>query len=216
MEKHLTLPEKIYLLGIHPVKGGMISSVSSSVGYAMIGALLMELREKGNVVIEGKRFSIKNKMASDSLHHFAISKFAKMTGPRRISRFISRLSFSSREIRNRIRTSLVNKGMIRLEERRFLYLFHWLVPVITDRDEVLNLVGDIERQTFGKSGDPENELLLSLILPASLMGRIFHEKHKRKLANEKLKKLTAAEPCAKAVEHAIRAARAAATAAAVS
>lgn len=213
MEKPLSLSEKIYILGIHPSKGGIIRNAASALNYALIGGVILELQKNGNIELENKRFVVKNLNSNDPVHRLALSKIRSISKSRRISSLVNRFSFSAREIRHKIRASLVEKGMIRLVERRFLLIFRWNIPVITDRKTVSRLLDYVERQTFSRSAEYEDNLLLSLIIPANLLRRIFPERHKRRLARVKLKNITAGNPVAKAIQQAIWAAHAAAAAA---
>ena len=209
MEKPLTLSEKIYLLAIEPVNGGILFSAGSALRYAVGGAILLELKQSGNIEIEGSRFLVRNQFSESPVHRFVLEKISNPDRRRRLSFFISRLSHSRWLIREGIKKSLLEKRIIRLKERQFLYLIRWKVPELVKKDVVYHLLEEIEQQTFATTREPGSDNLLALIIPANLMRRIFPDKQKRIRARAILKPISKENPVANAIEQAIRAARAA-------
>ena len=209
MEKPLTLSEKLYLLAIEPVKGGIMMSASSTIRYVMGGAILLELQKNGNIEIEGRKFRVKNQFPESAVHRLVLSKVHNPERWYRLSFFISRLSNSRKLTVEGIRKMLIDRGIIRLKERQFLYLFRWKVPELVKKNVVYNILAEIEVQTFNNPGDEETVNLLALIIPANLLRRIFPDKLKRNQAREILKPISKENLVAEAIERAIRAARAA-------
>jgi hypothetical protein len=214
MEKPLSLSEKIYLLAIHPVKGGIIMSAGSAINYVIAGALLIELQKKGSISFTDKRFVVKNRFPDLQVHRNVLSKVKHPERPQRITSYISKLSYSRKDTIFKIREMLVDKGIIRLKERQFLYIFRWKVAEIVKKNVVEGIIEDLGKQVLMSARDEESVLLLSLILPANLQRRVFPEKQKRLQALPILKELTENNIVSKLVFRVIRAARAATAAAA--
>ena len=213
MEKPLTLAEKIYLLAIHPLKGGIVMSAGSGINYVVAGALLLDLQRTGAISVDEKKFMVRTQYPDLSVLRYVLSRVKDPAKPQRIASFIRRLAFSSREMIGNIRRMLIDKGIIRMKERQFLYLIRWKVPELVKGNVVDDLISEIERQVLSRERTQETDLLLSLILPANILRRIFPDREKRENARPILKEITRNNTVARTVEQVIRAAHAAAIAA---
>lgn len=117
-------------------------------------------------------------------------------------------------IRGEVQKQLIDKRMIRMENKGFLF-FKWKKPVLIKKQEVYSLVNEIERNVFGNPTSEEEIMLLSLLKPAGLLKRIFPDKDKLKRAKKRLDKLTVENQISIAVSDAISAAQAVAASVAV-
>jgi hypothetical protein len=207
MDKSLSLSEKLYVLGIHPEKGGIIYTAASSMNYVLPGAILLELFMHGNIVFDKKQITVKNGKAENELHHLLLEKLNRQKKPLKISRWLNKFSYSQKKIRKQLQANLTRKGIIRVEEKSFLF-FRWKKPVLTKKQVVYHLQGEIENQIFKDEADENEILLLSMIQPAGLMKRIFPDKQKRKKARQHLKKMTVENQVSDAVAEAIKAVQA--------
>lgn len=207
MEKSLSLSEKLYVLGIHPKKGGIISAAATSMNYVLTGAIILELYLNGNIVFENKRVTVKNGKADNELHRLLLEKLNKTEKPLKISRWLNKFSYSQKKIRKQLQKNLTRKGIIRLEEKSFLF-FRWKKPVLTKKQVVYQLQDEIENQIFKGKADENEILLLSMLQPAGLMKRIFPDKQKRKKARQQLNKMMVENQVSDAVAEAIKAVQA--------
>lgn len=215
MNDSIPLSEKLYLLGIHPQKGGIISASYTAMDYVLLGTLFLELYQNGNIKFEEKRILILNKNTKVELHRFILEKMGKATKPLKISRWINKLYFSMKYIRKEIQKGLVEKRIIRMQPRRFLF-FKWKKPVLINKQVVFSLLTGIDNQVFRGTENEEEIMLLSFIKPAGLLKRIFPEKEKRKHVSQKLKQMMTENHVSIAVADAIAAAQAVAASVAVS
>ena len=202
----LPLSEKIYLLAIHPKKGGIISAAYTSLDYVILGSLFLELYLNENIVFENKRIIIRSRKTTNPIHEILLEKMSKSGKQLKVSRWISKFHFSAKRIRRLLQKSLSDKRLIRMEEKRFLF-FRWKRPVVTDKQKVFHLLSEIENCILKESADKHQILLLSMLKPAGLMKRIFREKDKRKKASRKLKKMMVENQVSVAVADAIAAAQ---------
>ncbi|MBT3386244.1 MAG: GPP34 family phosphoprotein [Prolixibacteraceae bacterium] len=207
MNDSIPLSEKLYLLGIHPQKGGIISASYTAMDYVLLGTLFLELYLNGNIKFEEKRIIILNKNSKLGLHRFILEKMGKAQKPLKISRWIDKLYFSLKYIRKGVRQNLVDERIIRMQEKRFLF-FRWERPVLLQKQVIFNLLTDVEKAVFSGTTIEEEIMMLSFIKPAGLLKRIFPEKEKRKNASQKLKQMLAKNQVSAAVADAIAAAQA--------
>jgi hypothetical protein len=207
MEKSIPLSQKLYLLGIHPQKGGTISASYGSMDYILIGSLLMELYQNKNIRFEKKRVLVAQKRSENELHQFLLDKITKTPKTLKISRWINKLYFSRKYIRKEVQKNLYRNRYISMKDKKFLF-FSWEVPVLLNKQAVYGLLSEIETAIF-KGTESEDELiLLSFLIPAGLLKRIFPDKEKRKQAKIRIKKIATENQVSDAVAHAIAASQA--------
>jgi len=214
MEKSLSLSEKIYLLAIHPKKGGILTSAYTALDYVLLGSLLLELYLEQKIVFENKRIIVKSAQTKNPLHGLLLGKMTQSKKPLKISRWINKFNFSKKKIRKQLQKSLAEKRLIRLEDKRFLF-FKWKKPVLVNKQAAYHLQSEIDSNIFKGTTDKEQIMLLSLLKPAGLLKRLFQEKEKRRKASKQLKMMMVENQVSAAVADAISAAQAVAASVAV-
>lgn len=207
MNDTISISQKIYLLAIHPKKGGIIASAQNSMNYVIIGTLLIELYLAKNIDFVNNKIVLKNTKTPNLLHQFLLDKISSSSKSLKISSWIGKLTFSMRFIRNEVQNGLVQKRIIRMEQKRFLF-FRWKSPEVVNFQLLYRLLAEIENNISKGTNNEEELILLSFLRPAALISRIFPEREKRKYAREKLKKMMAENQVSSAVTNSIVAANA--------
>lgn len=215
MNEPIRLSWKLYLLGINPKKGGIILASYAAMDYILLGSLFLELYLHKNILFEGRRIVIQNVSSNIPLHQYLLEKMSKPKRSLKISRWMNKMYFSLKYIRNEIRHELVKNRIISMHSRRFLF-FRWERPVIVDKQLIYHLISDVENHIFNGTSDEEEVMLLSMIKPAGLLKRIFPDKGKRKRAKVQLARLMVENHVSIAVADAISAAQTVAASIAVS
>ena len=207
MDQPIPLSQKLYLLGIHPEKGGLISSAYHAINFVLSGAILLELFQQKNIKFEDKKVVYMNDKSADPLHRFVLEKIKQKSRPVNLGTWIGKLRFSQKFIRKEVQKALVDKRLIKMETHQFLF-FHWEKSQILNHQIVYRLVSEIESQIFKGTENEGEIMLLSMLKPAGLLIRIFPERERRKMATEKLKKMMIDNQVSEAVSQAIAAAQA--------
>jgi hypothetical protein len=207
MNQPIPLSQKLYLLGIHPEKGGLISASYSVMNTVLNGTLFLELFLNKNIRFDQKKVVFLNDRTGDPLHRFILEKIKQKSEPVKLSTWISKLGFSQKQIRKGVQQSLVDRRIIKMEPHQFLF-FRWSKSKIINKQIVYHLVSDIENQVFKGTENDEEIMLLSMLKPAGLLKRIFPEKEKRTRATERLKQMMIENQVSVAVSEAIAAAQA--------
>ncbi len=206
MQEQISLSQKIYLLGIHPRKGGIISTAYKAIDYCLLGTLFLELHELKKINFEDRRIVVLDKNSDNELHRFILEKMVKSNKPLRISHWINKFYFSLKYIRKEIQQDLVGKRLIRMDTKRFLF-FKWSRPYIADKHYVSRLVSEVEKLIFNKPESVDDVYLLTFIKPAGLLRRIFSDREKRKLAIKRINHIINENQSSNAVADAISAAQ---------
>ncbi len=215
MNQPIPLSQKLYLLGIHPEKGGLISASYSVMNFILIGAVLLELYLNKNISFEEKRVVFQHDKTADPLHKMILEKISQKQNPLKISVWINKLHFSQSQIRKAVQQGMVEKRLINMQPHQFLFI-KWRKSEIVNRQVVYHLLSEIENQVFKGTEDVEEIMLLSMLKPAGLLKRIFLEKEKRMRATEKLKQMMLTNQVSEAVTQAIAAAQSVAASVAIS
>lgn len=214
MDQPIPLSQKLYLLGIHPEKGGLISSAYHAIHFVLSGAILLELFQQKNIKFEDKKVVFLNDKSADPLHRFVLEKIKQKSRPVNLGTWIGKLRFLQKYIRKEIQKALVDKRLIKMETHQFLF-FHWERSKIINSQIVYRLVSEIENQIFKGTENEGEIMLLSMLKPAGLLKRIFPERERRKMADEKLKEMMIDNQVSEAVSQAIAAAQAVAASVAI-
>lgn len=215
MNEPIPLSQKLYLLGIHPKKGGIIMASNSPMRFVLSGALLLELYKNGNIKFEDKRVILLSTKTGNETHRFFLDKMSAASSPKKISTWINSINFRNKMIYTEVQKGLVDKRIIKMQEKRFLF-FRWETPVILNRSLVYHLVDDVKSWISNGTSDEEHLILLSFIRPARLQYRLYPDRQKRIEAEKRLKNLSIDNPVSKSVQDAIQAAQAVAASVAVS
>ena len=215
MNQLIPLSQKLYLLGIHPEKGGLISASYSAMNYNLIGALFLELFLNKNISFDEKKVVLQNDKTSDQLHRFILDKIKQKQQSVKMSVWLRKMQFSQKYIRKEVQQGLIDKRIISMEPHQFLF-FRWSNSKILNMQLVYHLISEIDNQIFKGTENEEEIMLLSMLKPAGLLKRIFPEKEKRKQAIERLNKMMLDNQVSVAVSEAIAAAQAVAASVAIS
>lgn len=208
MNDTLSLSQKIYLLAIHPKKGGIVASAYSAMNYVLIGSLLIELFVDKKIKFENNKLKVENGKSSNQVHQYLLDKFGKSNRELKISTWVNKLTFSNKFIKSEIQKDLVRMRAIRMVQKQFLFI-SWKSPEITNFQLLYKMLSKIESVVIKGTDIPEDLVLLSLIKPAGLLYRIFPDREKRRNAKFRLsdilnkKQLSIAANNAMAVAHAI-------------
>lgn len=215
MENKIPLSEKLYLLGINPEKGGIVSASYSVMNYLLSGAMLLELFKNGNIKFQDKRVVLLNTKTDNETHRFLLEKISETKSPKKISTWINKFSFSNKKIYKGVQKGLEEKRIIRMKSKRFLFI-KWKSPVIANKSALYHLVDQVKELIYKGTSEEEELIFLSFIRPGKLHYRLYKDRQKRREADKKLKNILVDNPVSKSVEEAIQAAQAVAATVAVS
>ena len=204
MDKSLKLSEKLFFLAVNPAKGGILLNASSTLGMALSGAVLVELSKMKLISIENSKIQLLNPMIqSNGIYEFFLYQIRRRRKEKSIKWWISVFNMKNRKIQKLFIRELVQKHVLRTEEKRILFIPYEKVYLM-DRELVESVSKDVAKAALG-IGDLEEENLILALLAAktNLLPRIFPERTKRKEAARHLKNVPETE-VSKAVKEAIQ------------
>ena len=204
MDKTLKLSEKLFCLAVNPKNGGILLNASAALSMTLTGSVFVELMDKGLVSIDKGVVHLANPMVqNDEIQEFFLNRIKLREKDRKMRNWISYFNARGRKIRKLFIRSLVLKNVLRIEEKRFLFIPYEKVYLM-DRELVENIRIDVENASLGK-GNSSNDFLILAVMAAktNLLSRIFPDRARRKEAARYLKNLPETD-ISKAVQEAIQ------------
>ena len=204
MDRSLKLSEKLFCLAVNPKNGGILLSASSTLSMALTGSVFVELMKSELVSIEKGVVHLQNPMIqNDEIYEFFLNPIRLRQKDRKLRNWISYFNMRGRKIRKLFIRSLVQKNVLRTEEKRFLFIPYEKV-FLMDRELVENLRKNVETASLGIGVSSDDQLILAVLASkTNLLSRIFPDRARRKEAERYLKNLPETD-ISKAVQEAIQ------------
>ncbi len=203
----LTLPQELYLLALHEEKGRVPASLSTSLHYGLGGAILAELVLQGRVGLDDnwRAVVVNNGMfGEDDLLNEGLERIQASPRHHKSTHWVRTFSDSIKKLEKRLAYHLVDLGVLRQEDRRFL----GVVPYQAYPDHNAPARFWVKQHLRsvalgGEAPDAHTAMLLSLVGASHLLGRVF-TRDERKTARRQIEALTRGEVIGEPVEQAIR------------
>ncbi len=204
MDRSLKLSEKLFCLAVNPKNGGILLSASSTLSMALTGSVFVELMKSELVSIEKGVVHLQNPMIqNDEIFEFFLNPIRLRQKDRKLRNWISYFNVRGRKIRKLFIRNLVQKNVLRTEEKRFLFIPYEKV-FLMDRELVENLRKNVESASIGIGVSSDDQLILAVLASkTNLLSRIFPDRARRKEAERYLKNLPETD-ISKAVQEAIQ------------
>jgi hypothetical protein len=177
IEYDLFLHEEVLLIALHDEKG----TTPALTGIALGGAILGELTFRGQVEIESTKKKLVNvansRLPGDPVLDECLNRMREAKRRASATTWVSRFSGLSR-LHHRVARRLVERGILRAEERRVLGIFRRdAYPTVDARPE-RQIVERLRTAIFRDSQrvDERTRLLLGVAQPASLLPLVFDRK----------------------------------------
>jgi hypothetical protein len=170
----LTTAERLIVLAHHPEKPRfVVPEQLRNVG--IIGSILIDLSAEERLKIEGGKIIVKHTNTNlPEPHRLMLQKIHQSGKKRKVKSWISRTVQAPRKYRRGILKSLERKGIIRMEEKRFLF-FKYFVTYLIKTSLREQMIQEIRGVIFeNKQPDKEISMILGM-LQACKMHKIFCE-----------------------------------------
>lgn len=215
----LTLPESLLLLALDDESGSVDWHARGGPPYALAGAVLTELAVRERIAIDGKKVQVVDASPlGDEALDLALFRIAASKKPHDAKHWAGDLARGrgDRSIRDALTRSLVERGIVREEERRILRIFRLKrYPAEDVRDERAD-AESVRRFALASPHaddgvDPRTAALAAFVQVAGLGARLF-AKNERRQAKARLKDVLKENQYGQAANAALQAAQAAAAA----
>jgi len=201
----LSIVEEFLLIALHPVKGRFIIS-DLHINYGIIGALLMEMSLENKISIENDRLILgKYRRIDNSIISEIISIIEKSGKARKIKYWVSRLSRKARTYKWSLLDGLELKGLVRVEDKRFLGFIPYKKCYLID-DKLRNQLVKQKKACilFRKELSNRNIVVLGLIEACQIYKAFSSDKSELKIMKKELKLIIKENPIADSVDKTIK------------
>ena len=187
----LKLYEQFLLFSLDKIKGKFLVD-SLALNYGLAGAILFQLSESEVIRFENKKLIYDfKKVTEDKILEDAIELFKKSKKLRSVKYWVNKLGSKSSFYKKQILNDLINRKIISIQKKKFLWIFTFTYYPIVDYTDMAQLKTKLVDIVLNfKKADLESVLLLSLIHSCKLTRILFPDKKDHKKANERLKVLT--------------------------
>jgi golgi phosphoprotein 3 len=198
--KHLTLADEIVVLMLRDDTGEIKSARADSANIAIAGGILMELSLLGRIDTDlTSLFIIDPKPVGDELLDPVLHLIAAEPVKRSSLWWIERLGLHNRDLTSSVLGRLVEAGILRMEDRQFLWVFsRRAYPKNSGREEreaKARLMSVIFDDTVPS---PRDTLLLSLADSTGVLDEMLSSEEMRK-ASERIAEVVALEEISRSV-----------------
>ena len=170
----LHFAEEITLLLLDDEDGQFIRVPGWSLQCAYAGAVLMDLSLKNRIDTDIRRLVLVDPTpVGDKILDSVLAQIAKATGPHDARYWIEQLADRSEEIRESALSSLIERGILRRQEDRFLWVFQARRYPIIDGEAEREVKHRIMGVLFGNEiPDPRDVVLISLADVCGILGEL--------------------------------------------
>lgn len=200
-----TVSENFIILALNPQSGNYML-MGNYLNYGFLGAVMMDLALGGRVVLDGNRMSADaaKGITGMEVHDRMYNLMLKSGSSRRITSWIRRLGMNSGWYLREMRNSLVNNGVLRREQKRFL-LIPYSLHYMNEPDRRIKLIYRLkEIILYKKSPTAEEAMLLGLIHACKLHKALSDEREERRNIRKGLVRFMKDSPVASGISQAIR------------
>jgi len=209
--QELSLKEMLYLISVKADDG---RSNAEHLNFGLVGACLFELTEQDRITIKNKRLYLQDKSSTqDEALDLVLSLISKSRKTRKIKTWVSALHNKSDRIKKMVRNQLRDKGILRQEKKKFLFIPYTLHPIAKtgEQKKVLQHLQKIipSKKTF----EDKEANLIALSYASGAYHNIFSSRRHRREAKKRTKHLIKEGAIASSVNESIQEMQAAITAA---
>lgn len=179
----LSLAEEIYLMALDDEQGVLKPLPAEALNYALAGALLMELALENRVDPDLSELNvISPEPTGDPLLDDTLAEIRQSSAPKPVSFWLKHFAGQSGSIEERVLARLIQKKILKQENRKILWVFETRrYPMIDNREvkEVRARLRDLI--TSNEIPDARDIVLISLCNACRLLHDMFPEKEYEKL-----------------------------------
>lgn len=181
----LTIPEEIYLLSIDENGRQYAHFRNENFDIIIASAILMELLLLHRIDTDEKYiFPDKIDNVNDELLDGVIDEIVEFGNSRRIEEWISILSIQGQHFRDTIITSLVRKGVLKIENEEIFWFFSKRIYPLVGDEQLEEVQSRIRNLVLGNDLPSERDMVIvSILKNSNLLGIVFSSEEIEKYEN---------------------------------
>ncbi|MFW6095987.1 MAG: GOLPH3/VPS74 family protein [Bacteroidota bacterium] len=187
----LNLIESFLLLALDSKKGKFLTD-PLAINHGLAGAILMKLAIVNKIEIKKRRvYVVDNTPLGVDYIDRMLSYIYSSRKNRKVKYWVNRLASKWREMRIDLFDSLIHKGILTRERRKFLGLFPYTIYPVEDLTPVLELHNKLRRIVDGEEKVNAKSLMLFSLLESTKLTRVlFSSRSEYKKGKKRIDELT--------------------------
>lgn len=196
----LSLGEELLLLALHDKKGTLLPATAMALRFRLSGTVLMELMLNGRLQIDRNRMKVFNSTPTgDEILDEALAMMTQIEEDRNAEYWVSELGRGINNLKERLLTGLVNKGILQREKYRILGIipsYRYLQKDSKVKQALKNRIFDVIID--GATPDPRMVMLIGLVDVCDLTDEIV-AREQRKKARIRVKEIIRSDLISRAI-----------------
>ncbi|ASK64099.1 hypothetical protein CFK37_19035 [Virgibacillus phasianinus] len=199
-----TIAEELLLLAMDDEKGTVVFSASDSLHYGLAGAILAELTILERIELNDNKVTVINEEKTGvTFLDRVLIEIKQSDKSKKVDNWINRISGEMGQMREDMIQLLVEKGVLKEEEKKVLWIFHQSTYPTDKEIPEQEIRNRVHASLFGdEKPNARTAILLSLIKSCNLVDEIF-SKDERKEATKRLDRISKNNDYGKAVKTSI-------------
>jgi len=179
----LCFAEEIFLLALDDREGSLKPLPVSALEYALPGALLIELAFLDKIDIDLKSLQAVDRSPTGSaLLDDVLRQIEAKPEPQPTSYWLSFFADQARQIQERVLAQLVAKGILKIEDKKILWVFKTRRYPVMDNREIKEVKTRLRELIMGDDiPDPREAVLVSLADACHLLDDLFSDEEYERL-----------------------------------
>ena len=171
----LTFAEEIFLLALDDRQGALRPMPVLALDYALAGAVITELALQNRVDTDVTTLTVVNPAPTgDPLLDDALAELTAAGTRQKLHYWLEHLSGEARQIQAMVLKQLVDRGILKCEDRRILWVFHSRRYPLLDNREIKEVRLRLRELILSQDiPDPRDAVLISLADACCLLGPLF-------------------------------------------
>ncbi len=162
---YLTIPEELFLLSTDHSKGSISNTNSNSFQLALAGSILMELALQNRIDTDTEGVIIENtELTGSEILDIALNDMQLDADRRNINFWLNRLCEKHETIVDSILNALIRKGLLKIENRKVLWVFNSPKYPIRDQAEVKDVKSRLRELIFSEEIPELHDMVIISLL----------------------------------------------------
>jgi hypothetical protein len=199
-----TVTQQFVILSLHPERG-RIRIDNTHFRYSLIGAVLMDFLNNGELSMNNKRLVPSFRKNGEEVHDTFAEVMERPANPKRVSYWIRRLSMKSRFVFRGTTAQLIHRGILRHEKKYFLNIIPYNCYYISDerfRKEIIDSLREVLLNN--KQSVREQRMMIGLIAASRAFRLLAYEPGEKRTIRLKCKEFMKNDEMSSEINQVIR------------
>lgn len=171
MKNFLTIPEELYLLAVNETEGDIHATNNKSFKTALSGAILMNLAMEHRIDTDLEKLIVDKKEAiGNDVLDIVSNEIQLDQSDHNIKYWIDKLTEKSDSYKNMILNSLIRKGVLKIEDKKVLWVFSSRKYPVIDDTEITEVRARVRELVFSDEiPDIQDIVIISMLFYSGML-----------------------------------------------